>query len=105
MPSSTFGVASSSKVWAISSAVICRCVSTVDMWLLLKLSHVIDSRHSGAAEVPIPESRGSTMRNCALGVRRLRIARNDGRRLFHRLDAIPVGLAIAEGLERNVLQH
>src|SRR5437016_289734 len=80
MPRSTFGVASSSKVWAISSAVICRCNSAVDMWLLLEWT----GRHSGARKA----KPGMSVEL-----------------LLHVLDAFPVGLAIAEGLERDVLQH
>src|SRR5438270_12870351 len=92
MPRSTFGVASSSRVWAISSAVICRCISAVDMGLLLELIYVAP----GWRVAPDPEPRDSGFS--------LRERRND-LRSFHRLNPLPVRFAVAEGLERDVLQH
>src|SRR4051812_1139980 len=101
MPRSTFGAASSSKVWAISSAVICRCVSAVDMGYSSSWS-----RRSGM--VRQHQTRNLEILRCAIAHLRFGPADRSGMTTtssLHRLNAFPVGLAVAEGLERDVLQH
>src|SRR6266567_2078611 len=78
--------ASSSNVWAISFAEICLCTSAVD---------------TSALDMGSLSNAGMTGRPPA----RRRQAEEKPNRLFHRLDTIPVGLAVVEAFEARGLDH